>query len=231
MTPFQALFRADLRRGFAQAKTAPLITAAFVFALVVVAGDGAPGAAMALGGSAFLYGGGLGGAALVDRFNGTLDFLAGLPVQGRVVALARLAAIATLNVLGGLQIAAALALLADPPLSAVDQWIGIAVMGIGSWAALTTVVFTGVALVTRYGTTAAMHRIMIGFIAFVAAALYLMELLVPDVEALQVRLLTTPWHIAVPAFLALCGGVAWWSVGVMARGIDRYVPTPDSITL
>lgn len=231
MTPFQALFRTDLRRGMAQVKTAPLITATFVFVLVVVADRGAAGAALALGGSAFLYGAGLGGAAFMDRFNGTLEFLAGLPIPGTTIALARLSAIAALNVVGGIQIAAALALLAAPPMGAVDQWVAIALIGVGSWAALTAVVFTGVALVTRYGTTAAMHRIMIGFIAFVAASLYLMELFAPDVEALQMRLLTTPWHVAAPAFLLLCGSVAWWSVGLMGRGIDRYVPSPDAITL
>ncbi|MEK9502461.1 hypothetical protein [Gaopeijia maritima] len=231
MTPFRALWRTDLHRALVQARNTPWIVAGLVFLVAVVAGDGAEGAALALGGTVMLYGGALGGLAIMDRLDGTLEFLAGLPVAGRTVAAARLAVVAVMNTAAGVQIAVALALVIPGESQRLAHGATIAMLGVCAWVGLTTLSFAGIALVTRFGSTAAMNRLMIGLFAFVVGAYYLMELLVPDVEALQVRLLTTPWHIAVPAFLALCGGGAWWSVGVMARGIDRYVPTPDSITL
>lgn len=231
MTPFKALWRTDLHRALVQAKNAPWIVAGMVVFFAVVAGDGAEGAALALGGSAMLYGGALGGLTLMDRLDGTLEFLAGLPVPGRTVALARLAVTAVMNVAAGVQIALALALVFPAEAQGFAHASAIALFGVCSWAGLTTVTFAGIALVTRFGSTAAMNRLMIGFFAFAAGAYFLMDLVAPDSEALQTLLFTTPWHVAVPGTLALCGGVVWWSVALMARGIDRYVPTPDSITL
>lgn len=231
MTPFRALWRTDLRRAMEQAKSTPFIVILFVALSVILGDEGAEDAALALGGTSILYGVAFAALGLKDRFDGTLEFMAGLPVTGRAVAAGRLAAVATLSVLGGLQIAGATALVVPPGDTALARGLTVAWVGLGSWGALTTVTFAGVALLTRYSSTGAINRIMIGFVAFFVAIVFLMDAFAPDAQTLQTRLLTTPWQLGVLGILLLCGGVLWWSLGLMARGVERHVPTPDSVVL
>lgn len=231
MTPLRTLRRTDLRRGATQTKNGPIIIVAFIVFVSVIRGEGAPGLALVLAGTSIIWGAGFAGLAVRDRFDGTLEFLAGLPVAGSTVARGRLEAVAILCVLGGLQMAGAAAIVLPPGPTHFVRWRTVVLIGIGSWGAITAVSFALTALLTRYNSTEATTRLSLGFVAFGALAIYGLDLFAPDMATLQARLTAAPWQAVVPGVLLLSGGLSWWGLRVMSRGVDRHVPEPDAMVL
>lgn len=229
MSTFRTLWRVDVRRGLRQARGA-LVLIPLVLLLLLARDEEPASVAHVLIGLSCAFAVGFPVLMMRDRLDGSLDMLAGLPVPGIHIARARLAAVATICLLGGVQIGGAALLLFRPGLTPLHRAaLAIAAGGVG-WVVLTAGGFLVGAFMTRYPLHHAANRILINTVLVLIFMPLLIDMIWPEVPVWS-YFFALPTPLLVATVLLLAAGAIAVSLRMMAKGIDRFEPVRESLLM